>query len=75
MAFKRGRVSAVEPWEPGDELSASFPFLTFLHILFGHHSLDDLAAVYPDSGPRGDEARLLLETLFPKMPSQVWGLE
>ncbi|MCJ7751363.1 MAG: GNAT family N-acetyltransferase [Armatimonadetes bacterium] len=75
MAFKRGRVTAVEPWEPDDKASASFPFLTFLHILLGHHSLDDLAAVYPDSGPRGDEARLLLETLFPKMPSQVWGVE
>jgi len=75
MAFKRGRVTAAEPWEPGDKASASFPFLTFLHILLGHHSLDELASVYPDSGPRGDEARLLLETLFPKMPSQVWGLE
>ena len=75
LAFKRGRVTAVEPWEPDDKASASFPFLTFLHILFGHHSLDELASVYPDSGPRGDEARLLLETLFPKMPSQVWGLE
>ena len=75
MAFKRGRVTAAEPWEPGDKASASFPFLTFLHILLGHQSLDELASVYPDSGPRGDEARLLLETLFPKMPSQVWGLE
>jgi hypothetical protein len=49
-----------------------FPDLTFLQLLFGHRSLDELEAAFPDCVTRGQEPRALLQTLFPKAPSKVW---
>ena len=41
-----------------------------MQLLFGYRSLDDLYAKFQDVWPK-DEARLLLNTLFPKQPSWV----
>jgi hypothetical protein len=41
-------------------------------LLFGHRSLDDLRQAFPDCRCQGDEARVLLNVLFPKQPSNVW---
>jgi hypothetical protein len=49
-----------------------FPDLTFLQLLFGHRSLDELEAAFPDCVTRGQEVRALLQVLFPKAPSKVW---
>jgi hypothetical protein len=72
LRFQRGRLAEVEPWQPERGESAAFPGLTFLHLLFGHRSLDDLKLAYTDCYARTDEARLLLKVLFPKKPSSVW---
>lgn len=77
MAFRDGRLAAIEEWRPGqrrDRESAAFTGLTFLQLLFGRRSLDDLARIYPDCHADSDEARVLLEALFPKRPSLVWQL-
>jgi len=77
MAFRRGRLSKVDAWRPGqseDRESAAFPGLTFLHLLFGRRSLDELRRIYPDCYASSDEAKLLLSVLFPKKPSSVWTL-
>jgi len=52
--------------------SATFPDLTFLQLLFGYRSLEELEAAFPDCLTRGQEPRALLQTLFPKAPSKVW---
>ena len=68
-----GRIS-VEPWQPerieaGDAL---FPGLSFLPLLFGFRSLEDIQRAYPDCALATDEARALLPILFPTKASQVW---
>ena len=49
---------------------ASFPDLTFLQLLFGWRSREEIQAGYPDCFTSGDEAGVLLDALFPKQPSQ-----
>ena len=73
LEFQRGRLIAAEPWTPG-EGSSAFPGLTFLQLLFGYRSLEELQHAHPDCRARGNEHRLLLTTLFPKQPSSVWPL-
>jgi hypothetical protein len=74
LAFANGRVAAAEPWAEPEyhEAGASFPPLTFLHLLLGHRSLADLERAYPDCRARTEEARVLLDALFPPRPSLVW---
>ncbi len=87
LVLEAGRVKSVEAWPPSrtvpgldfglpspDERrpSASFPGLTFLQLLFGHRSLAELEAAFPDCQVRGQDARVLLDALFPKQPSKVW---
>lgn len=73
MAFEQGRLASVEPHDAStsaaDE-SLRFPGLTFLQLLFGHRSLDDLFEAYPDCGgsPHGE---VLARILFPRKPSQA----
>ena len=77
LVFDQGRLSTVENHRPGPvgyEGNAGFPGQTFLHLLFGHRSLDDLRTIYPDCFWRSDETYYLLQTLFPKLPSHIWAV-
>lgn len=70
--FAEGRIT-VAPWTPeqieaGD---AAFPGLTFLPLLFGFRSLDEILHAWPDSAVVSDAARALLPILFPRKPSHV----
>jgi len=71
LAFEKGRMTKVEPWKPtyGDGDSAAFPDLTFLQLLFGYRSLEELDYAFADCWTKNDEARALLKILFPKQPS------
>jgi hypothetical protein len=78
LAFVRGRLATVEEWRQpvwDAQVSATFPPLAFLQLLFGHRTLDELSYILPDVGVPGtlpgDEARLLLGALFPKRRSWV----
>jgi hypothetical protein len=74
LVFEKGRLTGVEPWAPSSTEwgSAAFPDLTFLQLLFGYRSLDELNYAFADCGVWSDEARALLNTLFPKQASHVW---
>ena len=74
LAFEEGRLACVEPWQPTHEESrdAVFPDLTFLQLLFGYRSLDELEYAFADCGTSSDEGRALLAALFPKCPSDIW---
>jgi hypothetical protein len=72
--FERGRLAGLEEWMPGPrelEGDAAFPGLTFLQLLFGYRSLDELRRSFADCWWNTNETRALLEALFPKKPSQV----
>lgn len=87
LVIAEGRIKTVQPWaSPRTAIgldfglpsldqrrpSAAFPDLTFLQLLFGYRSLDELEAAFPDCLTRGHEPRALLQALFPKAPSKVW---
>ncbi len=82
LEFDKGKVVAVEPWAVTQEDSrleprardALFPPLTFLQVLFGFRSVADLEYAFPDCLIKSEDTRELLDVLFPKMPSQVWGV-
>jgi hypothetical protein len=77
IIIERGKISAVESWKPiakKDEGHAAFPNLTFLQILFGYRSFDELRASYADCRYELEETRVVLSTLFPRKPSTVLGI-
>jgi sirohydrochlorin ferrochelatase len=74
LELERGRLSAVERWSPTveEEGNAAFPDLTFLQLLFGHRSLEELDHAFADCSPGEGDVRVLLDTLFPRRPSALW---
>lgn len=75
LKFARGRLTAVEPYVPNSwpDADAGFPDRVFLQLLFGYRSLDELRYAFADVW-HNERGRLLLEALFPKKSSHVWGL-
>ncbi|HRJ55603.1 MAG TPA: GNAT family N-acetyltransferase [Anaerolineales bacterium] len=76
LVFERGRITSVEPMKvaSGTETDASFPDLTFLHLVFGHRSLDELRHAFTDCYFENNTARVLLNALFPKRLSDVYSV-
>ena len=74
LDLERGRLSAVEHWSPTveEEGNAAFADLTFLQLLFGHRSLEELDRAFADCSPGKGDVRVLLGALFPRHPSALW---
>jgi len=75
LVFEKGGLSKVESWKPvpvGHAGDTAFPGLSFLQLLFGYRSLDELKATFPDCWWETNDARALLDILFPKRYSNVW---
>jgi GNAT superfamily N-acetyltransferase len=74
LELERGRLSKVEHWSPSveEEGNAAFPDLTFLQLLFGHRSLEELDHAFADCSPGEGDVRVLLDALFPRRPSALW---
>jgi hypothetical protein len=73
LKFVQGHLDAVEEYRPTSwsDADAAFPDQVFLQLLFGYRSLDELCYAFADCWVNG-QARLVLDTLFPKKPSLVW---
>jgi hypothetical protein len=73
FTFDAGRIGVAswtpERFEAGDAL---FPDLSFLPLLFGFRSLEEIQYAFPDCSTASDDARALLPILFPKRDSRVW---
>jgi hypothetical protein len=79
LQIEQGKFVAVEPWcvpayEEDGEADMACPPLLFLQLLFGYRSLAELRATFPDIELNGSVA-LLIDILFPKQRSTVWGME
>ena len=76
LVFERGKLVTVEGWRPApeDDGHAAFPDLTFLQILFGYRSLQELRLSFADCWWQTETVRALLEILFPKKNSSVLGI-
>jgi hypothetical protein len=76
LILKEGQITTIEPWQPTPEKAGdvAFPDLTFLQLLFGYRSLEELDHAFADCWTSGDRSRALLEAMFPKQPSHVWAV-
>jgi hypothetical protein len=77
LAFEQGKLTIAEPYKPhpvGGSGDAGFPDLTFLQLLFGYRSLEELRYAFADCWASNDNVAVLLTTLFPKKTSNVWPL-
>jgi hypothetical protein len=77
LVFEKGRLAAAEAWRPepvGGAGDAGFPDLTFLQLLFGYRSLEELRYAFADCWAGSTNTHLLLEALFPKKSSSVWAV-
>ena len=54
---------------------AMYPGLTFLQVLFGFRSVDEIEYAFPDCILTSDQTRQILDVMFPKNASWMWGLE
>jgi hypothetical protein len=75
LELDHGRLAQIESWRPepeGESGQAIFPGLTFLQLLFGYRSLEELAYAFPDCFWRTDETFGLLNALFPRQVSDLW---
>lgn len=75
LIFNNGMLTGIEPWMPGpkeQEGDIAFPGLTFLQLLFGYRTLDQLRASFADCWWDTNETRALFDALFPKKPSQIY---
>jgi len=74
LALEDGRLATIEAWQPkrGDDGSIAFPDLTFLQLVFGYRTFDQLSDAFADCSVNSDEARAVIEAMFPRQPSNVW---
>jgi hypothetical protein len=75
MKFEQGKIK-IEEWDKPhfEGATANFPDLTFIQLLFGYRSVDDLEKAFPDIYFPNEGAKYLLGTLFPRKPSKVMAL-
>lgn len=77
LVFDGGRLTTAEHWQAPQwepKAQAGFPPLVFTQLLLGHRTIDELRHIFPDAWV-SDEARPLLEALFPRQQSWVLPLD
>jgi hypothetical protein len=76
LVIEKGRLVAVEAWKPSpeDQGVIAFPGRTFLQILFGYRSYDELHQAFADCWCDSQEVYALINILFPKKVSDVFPL-
>ena len=76
MVFENGKITSIESIKHNTdrEVDVSFPNYTFLHVLFGHRSFDELRHAFVDCYVHNPTARVLINALFPKRDSFVQAL-
>lgn len=75
LKFVKGRLETAEAWQPTnpEDGHAGFPDLTFHEILLGRRSFAELRYAYPDCWAKS-ELYDLFDTLFPRRPSNLFGI-
>ena len=73
MAFEKGKIVSIEPWEQAhfEGASANLPGLTFTQLLLGYRDVDALEQAFPDIYYPKEGTKYLLGALFPRKPSWV----
>lgn len=73
MVFENGKITSIESIKHNTDrdVDVAFPDYTFLHVLFGHRSFDELRHAFVDCYVHNPTARVLINALFPKRDSFV----
>lgn len=76
LVMEKGRIVEISPYSAKDyeDCDAQLPDHSFLHLLFGMHSVAELFHSMTDFHLVRDK-RALLDSLFPKKPSHIEALE
>jgi hypothetical protein len=76
LVFEKGKLKEASRYKPASGMHSDlgFPDLTFLQLLFGYRSLEELRANYADCYAENWQSHYVLTTLFPKKPSSVTGI-
>ena len=76
LEFSKGHIKAISALgrDELDKCDAFFPSLTFLHLLFGYRSIEDIKHLYADCSTKDDETGHLMDALFPRKPSHIWSI-
>ena len=74
FVIEKGKLTTIAPWEPSPEDGGviAFPGLVFLQLLFGYRGYDELQYTFADCWCDSEEARALINILFPKKLSNVY---
>ena len=74
LVIEMGRLTTIERWKPTPEAGGviAFPDLTFLQLLFGYRSYDELQYTFADCWCDSEEVRALINILFPRKRSDVF---
>jgi hypothetical protein len=74
FVIEHGHITTIESWKPKpkDDGDIAFPNLTFLQILFGYRSFEELHYAFPDCRCDSEEVRILIGILFPKKLSNIF---
>jgi len=74
LVIEKGRLTTIEAWTPTPEDGGviAFPELTFLQLLFGYRSYEELHQSFADCWCDSEEALALINILFPKKLSDVF---
>lgn len=74
LVFEKGKIKAIEglTFDKLENSDAHFPAFTFLHLIFGHRTIDELSYIYADLMTKDRENKKLIGALFPKCPSHIW---
>ena len=75
ITFESGEILQIESWQPtphGHSGDAAFPDLTFLQLVFGYRSLEELRRSFADCWCNNERAEGLLKALFPEQVSNIW---
>jgi len=77
IVIEKGRITTIEHWMPSPkgEGDIAFPDLTFLQVVFGYRSYDELCAAFADCWSDHEDVRILINILFPKKVSDVFAIE
>ena len=75
IVIEKGKLTTIEKWMPttkDDEGDIAFPDRTFLQMLFGFRSYEELKASFVECWYDHEDVRVLMSILFPKKPSDVF---
>ncbi|HSJ88489.1 MAG TPA: GNAT family N-acetyltransferase [Anaerolineales bacterium] len=75
LTLENGHID-LDSWKPdnAEDGNAVFPMLTFLQILFGYRSFEELDQAFPDCYWRDESTHVIINALFPKKNSHVFGI-